>query len=31
MKKSKFSLYKTSCKRCGKELMTGNRSLWGTE
>ena len=29
MKKQKFQLIETTCKRCGKKLFTGNRSLFG--
>jgi len=29
MKRQKFHLIQTTCKRCGKPLMTGNRSLFG--
>jgi hypothetical protein len=29
MKKQKFRLIETTCKRCGKKLFTGNRSLYG--
>jgi hypothetical protein len=29
MKKSKFQLIETTCKRCGKKVFTGNRSLFG--
>ena len=27
----KFSLIQTTCRRCGKPLMTGNRSLFGND
>ena len=27
--KKKFELIETTCRRCGKSLMTGNRSLFG--
>jgi RNase P subunit RPR2 len=29
MKKAKFQLIETTCKRCGVKLYTGNRSLYG--
>jgi len=29
MRKIKFQLIKVNCRRCGKELYTGNRSLFG--
>jgi ribosomal protein L32 len=29
MRKAKFELIETTCKRCGKKLFTGNRSLYG--
>ena len=29
MRKSKFQLVQTTCRRCGKTLYTGNRSLFG--
>jgi RNase P subunit RPR2 len=29
MRKSRFTLIQTTCKRCGKPLMTGSRSLFG--
>lgn len=31
MKHSKFRLVNTTCPRCGKPTMTGNRSLWGAD
>ena len=31
MKRPKFQLIKTECKRCGTPLYTGNRSLWGAD
>ncbi len=31
MRKSKFQLIQTTCRRCGKPLMTGNRSLFGLD
>ena len=31
MKKIKFQLIETTCKRCGKKLFTGNRSLFGLD
>jgi hypothetical protein len=27
----KISLLKTKCERCGKELATASRSLWGID
>jgi len=27
--KTKFRLLKTTCRRCGKVVFTGNRSLYG--
>ena len=27
----KISLLKTECERCGKELVTASRSLWGID
>lgn len=27
----KISLLKANCKRCGKELVSANRSLWGQD
>lgn len=29
MKNKKFELIKTICRRCGKSIYTGNRSLYG--
>jgi hypothetical protein len=29
--KRKFQLIETTCKRCGKKLLTGNRSLFGND
>jgi RNase P subunit RPR2 len=29
MRKVKFQLIETTCKRCGRPLITGNRSLYG--
>jgi hypothetical protein len=29
MKRVKFQLIQTTCKRCGVSLYTGNRSLYG--
>jgi RNase P subunit RPR2 len=31
MKRTKFQLIQTSCKRCGKPLVTGSRSLYGMD
>jgi RNase P subunit RPR2 len=31
MRRIKFALIKTTCRRCGKELYTGNRSLYGLD
>ena len=31
MKRKRFYLYKTKCKRCGKEIFTGNKSLFGLD
>ena len=31
MRKSKFHLIHTNCRRCGKPLMTGSRSLFGMD
>ena len=31
MKKAKFRLMETTCRKCGKPLMTGNRSLFGLD
>jgi len=31
MKRKRFYLVETTCKRCGKPLMTGNRSLFGMD
>ncbi len=31
MRKVKFQLVKTTCRRCGKDLYTGNRSLYGLD
>lgn len=31
MKRIKYQLYETKCKRCGKPLMTSTRSLWGSD
>lgn len=30
-RRTKFQLIKTNCKRCGRELYTGNRSLFGLD
>lgn len=27
----KISLIKTKCERCGKEMVTASRSLWGMD
>jgi len=27
----KFQLIETTCRRCGKKLLTGNRSLFGLD
>ena len=27
----KYQLYKTKCKRCGKDIYTSNRSLYGLD
>lgn len=29
--RKQFHLIATTCRRCGKPLMTGSRSLWGAE
>ncbi len=31
MRGSRFHLVSTECRRCGKPLMTGNRSLFGAD
>ena len=31
MRKAKFQLVKTTCRRCGCDLYTGNRSLYGLD
>ena len=31
MRRPKFELIKTSCRRCGCELYTGSRSLFGAD
>jgi len=31
MSKKKFGLLVTTCRRCGKPLLTGNRSLYGND
>ena len=31
MKRQRFHLVVTHCPRCGKEVFTGNRSLWGAD
>lgn len=31
MKKRKFQLIETTCRRCKKPLITGNRSLFGLD
>ena len=31
MRKNRFKLIPVRCPRCGKEVYTGNRSLWGAD
>ncbi len=31
MKNQKFKLIATTCRRCGKPVTTGNRSLYGND
>lgn len=31
MHKKRFELQKTTCQRCGKDIYTGNRSLYGMD
>jgi len=30
-RKTRFQLVNTTCPRCGKPTVTGNRSLWGAD